>query len=337
MKAVKIVVAGLATIVTPTKVDPFLPPVIPIIDDSVDQVDFYTDTYYGGFSNSENATITIHFNKTTDRHYFIVKYYNHKTNALITNDSYKLSDYLNSNLTFNYTLRCKGRINNDGLRVIFSTETSEGKERVNKTIRIYPTIDDTIYSYQYVNTAYTVEERIFKLNTTGVKQKESVRFENTIDYLTNDVNNAIDISEVTFTYDEGFPLVNKGLNKYLRILDLDNIFPYLSKDSNGYISVPIECEQNKKDISLKYKFHFYYDPNTLEVSFKSRSGFIETDKFYIPKGKLKQLENATFAVEMPYFGRSGFNVIIPLTFIKDRNYLGLCSDSSHCIVGGIRE
>ena len=123
----------------------------------------------------------------------------------------------------------------------------------------------------------------------------------------------------------------------IKVLDLDNIFPYLAKDNNSYIYIPLECVQNGKDITLKYKNHFYFNPSTLDISEVGKSGFVETDKFYIPKGKLKQLENATFAVEMNEFGRSKMNIVIPLTFIKDRNYLGLCSDSSHCIIGGIRE
>ena len=324
----------LTTGFTPIEIRPDLP--IIIIEDDV-IVNFYNETYYGPFSNDSNSTVTFKFSEKTDRHYFCVKYYNNRTDALLVNESYKMTDYVDSNLSMNYTLKCKGRINNDGLRIVFSTENSEGGEKKSKTIYLYPTSNETIYSYQYVNNPYIIENRIFKIERNNIKTQESVRFENTIDYLTNDINNAIDISEVTFTYEEGFDLINKATNKYLRILDLDNIFPYLTKDENSYITIPLECIQNDKDISLKYKFNFYYKPSTLDISTSYRDGFIWTDKFYIPKGKLKALENATFAVEMPEFGKCKFNIVIPLTFVKDRNYLGLCNDSSHCIIGGIRE
>ena len=336
MKAVNLLVVGVTTAIGVFQ-DNFNPHV-PISDNNDPiYVNFYNDTYYGAFSNEYNSMATFRFSEITDRHYFCARYYNNRTNALLVNESYKMDEYVSSNLTMEYTIKCKGKLNEDGLKIMFSTENENGGEKKTKTVRIYPTTNDTIYSYQYVNSAYSVKDRIFKIDVNKIYSKESVRFENTIDYLTNDIDNSIDISEVTFTYDEGFSLINKTVGKYLRILDLDNIFPYISKDANGYINIPLSCEQNNKDITLKFKNHFYYNPSTFDISLSNRNGFIETDKFYIPKGKLKLLENATFEVEMYEFGRSKFNIIIPLTFVKDRNFLGLCSDASHCIIGGIKE
>ena len=342
MRVVNLLAAGASAIVGTFKVIDIKPiepldPLPIIFDDNETLINFYNESYYGSFSNAANKMVKFKFSTKTSRHYFYIRYYNNKTNALLVNDSYKLDDYLESDLSLEYTIKCKGKLYNEGLKIVFSTETIDGKEKKSKAVVIYPTISDTIYSYQYVNKAYTIDNRIFKIESNDIKTRESVRFENTIDYLTNDVNNAIDISEVTFTYDEGFDLYNKSGNKYLKILDLDNVYPNIIKDSNGYIKIPLVCIQNGKDITLKYKDHFYYNPTTLDVSLTYRNGYIETDKLYVPKGKLKLLENATFAVEMPEFGRSLINIVIPLTFVKDRNYLGLCSDSSHCIIGGIRE
>ena len=341
MNVINLLLSGIPIVSGFAIIDPTSPINPPFVNDLPDEeeeyVNFYNESYYGAFTNEANATVKFKFAKTNEKHYFCARYYNYRTNAMLVDDSYKLSDYLESDLTMEYTIKCKSRLNNDGLKIVFSTENSAGKERTSKSVLLYPTNSDTIYSYQYVNKAYTIDNRIFKIESNTIKSKESVRFENTIDYLTNDANNAIDISEVSFTYDEGFTLVNKTSNKYLKILDLDNIFPYLTKDASGYIKVPLKCVQSGKDITLKFKNHFYYNPSTLDISFTGRSGFKETDKLYIPKGKLKLLENATFAVEMPSFGRSKFKIVIPLNFVKDRNYLGLCSDSSHCIIGGIRE
>ena len=334
MKTVNLILTSVSTIIGAFKFD-INAPIIDITGDTI--INFYNESYYGAFFNESNSMVKFKFSSVTDRHYFCAKYYNNRTNALLVNESYKMSDYLESDRTLEYTIKCKGKLNNDGLRIVFSTENSTGGEKNSKTIRLYPTANETIYSYQYVNTAYVVDERIFKIESESIKSRESVRFENTIDYLTNDAYNAIDISEVTFTYNEGYNLVNKGVNKYLKILDLDYVYPNLTRDVNNYINIPLECVQNGKDISMKYKNHFYYNPSTLDMSFTSKSGYVETDKFYIPKGKLKILENATFAVDMPSFGRSGFNIVIPLNFVKDRNYFGLCGDSSHCIIGGIKE
>ena len=335
MKVVNALLAGISIVVGLHKELPDDSPFIDLSNGLI--IDFYNESYYGPFSSDADGYVIFKFSSTSNRHYFCAKYYNNRTNALVVNESYKLSTYLEEDLIMSYSVKTKDRLNSDGLRIVFSTENSSGKEKKEKTVIIYPTTPETIYSYQYVNTTYTIDQRIFKVASDTIYTKESVRFENTIDYLTNDVYNAIDISEITFTYEEGFDLINKKSNKYLKILDLDNIFPYLTKDSNGYISIPLECVQNNKDITLKFKDQFFYNPLTLDMSFYGRTGFNKTDKFYIPKGKLKLLENATFAVEMNNFGRCKFNIIIPLSFIKDRNYLGLCSDSSHCIIGGIKE
>ena len=312
-------------------------PAEPEIPSNNEIVDFYTERYYGAFSNEYNEMVTFVFSAIPSTHYFYVKYYNNRTDALLVNESYKLSDYVESTKRMEYTIKCKGKLTNDGLRIQFATGTSTSNLQKIRTVLLYPTNNQTIYSYQYVNEAFTTTNQIFQIAVNGVNQKESVRFQNTIDYLTNGADNSLAINEISFTYDEGFNLINKNTNKYLKILDLDNIFPYINKDENHYIYIPIKCLQNGVDISLEFNSEFYYDPKTLDISLSPRTGFKATDKFYIAKTRLKDLENATFAVEMNEFGRSKFNVIIPLTFIKDKNFLGMCGDANHCIVGGVKE
>lgn len=300
-----------------------------------------TSCVYGPFDGSQDEIITLvaHGDYTDCR--LFVTYKNEKYGTILGSEKSLISYYSpNSEGEFNYTLRTSGRINGDGLRVIFNLSKEKGTGTIQE-ILLYPTIPQVIYSYQYRNSSYRTYNTTFKIEGRDlIRNYEEYQFENTIDYIANTPDNYLDIREINFTYDDGNELINKEEDMFLIFKDNDSLFPLLEEDEEGYMKVPVKCIQNGSDINFDFIGPFYYRSVFNYITLTPAISGIrlyKTDRFILPKVGVRKLENYDFSIEMNNFGRNKNKVIIPLTFFKDRNYTGLCSDSSYCIVGGIRE
>ena len=310
----------------------------PIIYDEPTLVDeyFYTSDYYGPFDGSNNETIKLYFKNCNPNHYLTIEYFNAATYAKLSQENYKLADIMGFSDNCSYTLRVKNKMYQEGIGIQFTINDGDSLTFDRKLIHLYPTENKTIYSFQYVNNPYVASNRFFKIGKDRVYQSETIQFLDTIDYLTNDKYNAIDISEIKFTYDKDIPLINANKNKNLTVYDYQNVYTNIIKNNYAF-NIPVECVKNGNEISLRFLNTFYYNPITLDMSFIARDGYLPTDKFYIPKYGLKSLENDAFILNLQNFGYSKTNIVIPLSFIKDKNFSGMCGDSNYCVVGGIKE
>ena len=293
---------------------------------------------YGPFSGDGNETISLVAHGDYSGCRLFVTYTNYRTGAILASERSTIEYYSpDENGVFNYTLRTSGRINGDGLRVAFNLSKEKGSGVIQEVV-LYPTNAETVYSYQYRKKPYLCPYKTFQINgKTEIRNYEEYSFENTIDYISNSIDNYLDIREVSFSYDNGNELINKENDAYLRFKDSDNLFPMIAPDEDGYINIPIKCIQNDKDISFDFNATFYYTKINGFISLTSRPRAVTTSYFMLPKTGVKKMEDYDFFIEMNNFGRCKNKVIIPLQFFKDRNYTGLCTDSNYCIVGGIRE
>ena len=286
---------------------------------------------YGAFSNDKNYTINFTLVGSFDVLSFTASYYNNRTNARLAVDTRDLYDS-----SFSYELRTKNKMNNDGLRVEFTLDN--GLDTGTQTIILYPTNPTDVYSYLYKDNYFYSNNTVFKLTSrNNVRNYERMIFRDTVDYITNSIDNSLDLSEISFSYDDGNELPNMSVNKYLRFRDEYNLFPYISAEANSYKQIPLKCLQSGETISFEYKNVMYYDPASLQMSLTNREGYQSTTNFYLPKTSITQLETYDFEIYMPSFGRSLNNVHIPLQFYKDKNFAGLCTNSNYCIKGGLKE
>lgn len=290
----------------------------------------------GPFDESEYISLKANGDYTGCRLFAI--YSNVKTNSILATERSTIEYYSpDENGVFNYLIRTEGRVTKDGLRIKFSLSQTIGTGIIQEIV-LYPTNKETIYSYQYRNTPYRTYDHTFQIiDKNTIRNYEEYQFENTIDYITNSVDNYLEIGEVSFSYDNGNELINLDSNKYLRFRDPNNLFPLMEKDDDDFINVPLKCVQKGSDIFFDFNCIFFYTKSNGYISMNARPKATRTTNLILPKAGIKKLEDYDFTIEMDYFGRCGNKVIIPLQFYKDRNYTGLCSDSNYCIVGGIRE
>ena len=294
-----------------------------------------TSKVYGPFDGSDNVTITMNLHGNHEGNTLFVNYYNNKTNALVGIERKNISDLLISDSTLNYTLNVKNKVNSSGLRIEMEVANVKGSGN-KQTVYIYPTNKEIIYSYLYRDYPYETNGSLFYINENGeVINKESYQFKNTVDYITNDKDNILLIDEVKFDY---YDLPEQVLKTplYLRFKDTANYFPYI-KATDEYKLVPLEYIQNNEEISFNFLTRMYVKTSTLQMSLTRVSGFKHTNNFYLPKQDLSVLETYDFEIYMPSFGYNSNEVHIPLQFYKDYSYAGLCSNSTYCVIGGLKE
>lgn len=318
---------------------PLLVSILVVSSPKVDTTPYITtQIVYGPFDGTKDEIISLQAHGDYADCRLYVTYKNEKHGTTLASEKSLLSYYSpDSEGVFNYTLRTSGRINGDGLRVIFNLSKTKGEGAIQE-ILLYPTNPKTIYSYQYRSSPYKGENNVFKIEgINSIRNYEEYQFENTVDYVANSPENYLDISEVSFTYDNGNELINLDENTFLRFKDNDGLFPLLTPDEDGYMNIPLRLVQNGEDINFEFKGPFYYRPIFNYISLTSGVRLQKTSYFLLPKGGFKGMESYDLFIQMNDFGRLKNKVIIPLSFFKDRNYIGLCTDSSYCIVGGIRE
>lgn len=289
---------------------------------------------YGPFDGTTNPTLRFQLNRSGAGFNAILSFYYYDTGTRYGTKKYDLDEVVTNN-AFDVSFVLKNRMAN-GVSVRVSTEYKSETNVKSTNIVLYPTTSDKIYSYNYRNTSYNISNRAFKIENNAVYTDEKVNFKDTIDYLTNDIENAIDVSEISFTHISKLPL--NDTSGYLYIEDEDNsLFPNLEHSDNG-VKFPIKAVKNSNDVSLVTNFTYYYNKLTLAMAkTKLNANFISTKKIYIKKTMMSSLENKTIYVRLPSILKSGTTIEIPLQFIKDKNFVGLCSDSNHCIIGGIKE
>lgn len=318
-------------------------PIIDIDDNLIEDVPtLSTSTFYGPFDGSNNHIVKFYVSDKTMQCTLDISFSYINTGAVYYSQRSALSDLLNNNDYFNLTLFLKNRMQYGG--VLFKIKIYNTKNVLKDTIdiKIYPTNTETIYAYNYRNKNYEIENRVFKVSNNQVFSKEVISFANTIDYITNSKSNYLVLDEISFDYYSDLSFPNYTLNDYISIEDNDEIFPFLSRNNENEVLFPISLTRNGNSVFFQNNFEYFYDRSSFEMyeslpSNTNYSNLARTNQIYIKDNKKTELELTNLNIVINSLPRSGGKIVIPLTFLKDRNFIGYCDDSNHCIIGGIRE
>ena len=320
--------------ITPFPFDP-----IDDIDDEEINLKISTDTYYGPFDGENNQLVKFNVSGFTSIYSILVEYrYNDAGESKYGEASGRLNTLLNGNKYFYLNLELKNRMKSAGVNITFSFLVDD-EIKLSFKVVLYPTSNEIIHSYNYRNKDYTISNRVFKITNNVVYYDEKVNFIDTIDYITNSRSNYLDFSEISFAYKSIFDW-DDNVDSYLVIKDIDNIFPYLIKDIKHEVRFPLIAKRENDAITFMNNDFYFYSPTTYEIARnrdKEHDIKIITDKIYINPTKYSLLENANIYIYCSNLLKSGPSVKIYLQFLKDRNFIGYCTNSNYCIEGGIRE
>lgn len=238
---------------------------------------------------------------------------------------------------FNFTLPVSDVLLDDGIDVyIFVYDQKNMTVIYEKSFTLLPKQTLTINSKE--NKTYVIENTMFSFPYTTATTCEQYDFTNTVETFQNNDYYTLPLSGISFTYrlnEEDFSYKEC----YLTTDDPHSFFVNCRK--NGIVKIPLKCNSsftvNVFSVTFDYLNLMYFDKNSLSMSLTSLYGYQQTNKFYMPRSKGKEMDETQFKIVIEGAGRNNTKIIIPLTYYSLRNHFGNCDDSDYCVRGGILE
>lgn len=300
-----------------------------------------TDTMYGGSDGQSDINMKFIIKNPSKSNYMTIAYRYLDTNANFINYRYDMleSDIQDNVITLDYVLETRGRMDNGGIKLQIYIKTNKNRTVFSKNIILYKRGSHNIVSTQYRDEPYIITRESFALTEPkgNLIEKEGVQFADTIDTLTYATDNSLDLSEISFTYMNGFSLQGYEGDSYLVIKDNANMFDMWEK-TNSLVMVPLKILQDNENISFDFRDLMYYRDGEYHMSNTPLFGHRNTHKFYLPPDRLNDLAEEDVWIECHDFGRSKMSIKIPLQFDGGgKGFFGSCDSSSYCINGGVKE
>lgn len=282
---------------------------------------------YGPFLNTENTYFKFKSNRTDKTIHGLIKAYVVKYNTFVFQRGF---DFIGSDCS-DIQMSFKNRLSDGGLRLEMEFKDDENFSYQTSTIIKTPIEASLTANKQVV----TYEGSLFGLDQGSIIDEERYNFKDTNEYYSTKAGNEIDLNDVTFNYQ---PLGKyKYQNAYLEITDSRNVYPLIAKDKKDNIRIPLKAVGKLGEIHFEFDTLMYVNYSTLEMSSVQKSGYNPTDKFYVPLGKEKMLEDESSRIVVEGSGYNLTLLSIPLSFYESGKLFGSCVESDYCIEGGIRE
>ena len=199
----------------------------------------------------------------------------------------------------------------------------------------YPRSESYIPGATLKRNVYTSKSLGFYGNGKELKEAyEIFDFTTFGDYLDVDYYYRLELNKISFRYPNDYSFVYDSA--YLWFNDSDNLFPYLTHQSNKDVYIPISLYKSGPYIFFKYNKTFYINKRTLQISDVYRSGFVTTNSFYLPINGRSKFNNKTINFELDGMGLDGISTNISLRYDVSRSLVGICKDGDYCIIGGRR-
>ena len=243
----------------------------------------------------------------------------------------------NNPVDLTYTIDLLSNMGPKGISVVASIY--QNYNIYSTSFTLLPKVVSSIVSTEYKNKPYEINGTTLLINRSGVPQypTEYFSFKDTVDYLTVTEDNILDLSEITFEHPEEFALKNTNTGHYLKIKDVNNLFPYMDKNADDIISIPLKITKEGSYVYMSFRDQMYVNKKTLQMSFRRRTGYTVTRDFYINPDIIPQIGENDIWIELSKVGQNDTDIIIPLHFPVDKNFIGMCFDSQYCFTGGIKQ
>lgn len=205
-----------------------------------------------------------------------------------------------------------------------------GESAYESSFRLKPYISETIKVDDYRNEYYVSKDLVGILSKSQTEYTERYKFD-LLDYFNVDSYYRLNLLFSTILYESSYAFPACTANLLFR--DYDNLFPYIDKNSDGYIEIPLKAAAIGGNIFFTYSKIMYVKPGTLEMSLKSRLGFKSTKYFYLPVNKREQFTDSSFILNVSNFGYNKNSFTHNLRYLADRSFIGSCNSSDYCVIG----
>ena len=166
-------------------------------------------------------------------------------------------------------------------------------------------------------------------------KKESFDFSDCQEYFLRDQYLKLDLSQFTFRYNHVHDLTYSSASFVIR--DIYDCFDYISKDENKEFSIPLKIFKRNSKMLMSFLKTMYVNEKTLQMSLIPRDGFKETSSFFFPINKQQEVMKDEFKMSLIGLGDNKTNFIWNCSMNTVTNFLGDCSNSEYCIIGGVKK
>lgn len=219
-----------------------------------------------------------------------------------------------------------------GMNMTVQVFRSEDNVRIkNVSATIYPCGLTTINPIDYVETGYTTNVTAICFPNTSYK--ETFTFDNFADYFLTDIYYRMPLEQFQIGIKTNYETFPFGTAK-LTILDGASLFP-LMNTSGSNVVIDLNLSQIGEKYQLIPKNTLYVNPTTLEMSSRAINGYVATNNIYYPVNKIEDLYGTELEFRIENFGNNKTNLIWRVTCYSSSTFIGACSNSEFCVVGGI--
>jgi len=284
---------------------------------------YFSDTIIGPFDDSRDFVMRIRSAENAITRGSL-KTYNATNGALYGEDIFSVSNTFDYEITF----FARGRVGVDGLKYVLYL----GKATY--TFYIDPIVSLEVNANAHKNDLVTFDNCCIGLQNSRKISSETFSFKDTLDYVTIDDSNALEIDEISVSYNHGDYLYYTSC--YLEVNDYIGVYnKFLSKEGFKVI-FPLDIVATSNSISFVPNTKMYVNNKTMEMSDYSVAGYKKTNQIYIPIGKEKEFESNELKIVIEDCGFSKSKIVIPLSFFSLHKLFGACYESEYCITGGVK-
>ena len=290
----------------------------------------YTDGVHGPFLNTSNVTIGF-ISSGSLTYTGEIEYYSELTGNLygsatfaigkkgFNNYEFICKNYLNAGAGYGISFKFRVQSKLITTKFVTSIVRSPGKDTfVARGKKTFP----------YV---------CWGMTNGSIINEESYDFENMNEYFSANSSNAIDVSEISFSYYPNKTTMRYS-SAYLLITDYENLFPRLTNyTGTNSFKVPLSITQTDNKISFSVNSNMYVNYSNLEMSYIPLAGFEATNAFFIPTNENKNFQNNEAKIIIEGAGFNESNIQINVQYFNSHGFFGNCSNSEYCIEGGVKE
>lgn len=307
----------------------------PLIEDVEYTSDLYGPFFYGETERTLHIEYTYHGNYILEAYEeVLIEYhdnftdnyvfdYKSKTHSLIKNKTYSYNFTFSPTSCINYTF---------GATFEFRVINLNTNEKI--SLQRHFVEFSSITSYSAMDIAENpIISPFYSAFVLGVLKgsKQQFDFSETTFMCKDSPNLYLDVSSVSFLENSTKEL--SFTSCFAKIANRNDVFVNIEKQGD-FVFLPLDIKKDGKTCYFEFK-DLYVDPSTLLVSLNPISGYVPTRKLYFPLDKYQLITPFQFEIMINGLGVAKSNVSIVVDYYPTGNFIGDCSNSDFCLIGGV--
>ena len=312
----------------------------PIIVEHYD--DYFRCSTFGPFSldtvtNNETVTFTYELNNILSQDIIErVRIFNSSNSVVSASSNASIYYRKGTRNTTSFTIRLRDYLTSNGLTLKFEIVSKSNRTVLKDySATFYPTGDEEISWVSLKQSPHVSRSLGFYSKDSEIKPLvETLDFTHFGDYLNVDYYYRLDVNKNVIDYPNDCSF--KFNNAYLIFNDNNYLFPYMSHQSTGDITIPLTAIKSDGHVYLNCKDTYYINKRTLQISDTYRNGFVTTRDFYLPVNGRSKFNGKQLFFVLEGFGLDNISTTIPIRYEASNSLVGICTDGDYCIIGGRR-